>query len=152
MSNPLTDTADPEQNVHFSTIWRSLAVLSFAMLSFTTAGIFTWGLWVTMTLNTHEKVLAVLQERSGGRGISQSVNVGQTEDAGTLVKDSAKTWLTTKDVAAREGISERTVINYIEHGMIDPEPRKNGKAWEIAEHFRIVPCDSENCGEVPQQP
>ena len=152
MTNPLTEHEDGESNVHFSTIWRSLAVLSFAMLTFTTAGIFTWGLWVTMTLSTHEKVLAVLQERSGGRGISQSVNVGEANDSATVTgKDSAKTWLTTKDVAAREGITERTVLNYIEQGMIDPEPRKNGKAWEIAEHFRIVPCDAENCGEGPKQ-
>jgi len=155
MSNPLTDTEDAEQTVHFSTVWRSLAVLSFGMLTFTTAGIFTWGLWVTMSLNTHEKMLAVLQERSSnGKGILQSVNVNEAKDAASLTqgKDSAKTWLTTKDVAQREGITERTVLNYIEHGMIEPEPRKNGKSWEIAEHFRIVPCDAKNCGEVPQQP
>ncbi len=150
MSNPILEPEDPNKLVQFSTIWRSLAVLAFAMLSFITAGLFTWGLWVTMTLQTHEKVLAVLQERSGGKGITQSVNVGQAEAA--LVKDSAKTWLTTKDVAAREGITERTVINYIEQGMIEPTPRKNGKAYEIAANFRIIPKSSEECGEFPQSP
>lgn len=145
MSNPITDAEDASKAVQFSTIWRSLAVLAFAMLSFITAGLFTWGLWVTMTINTHEKMLAVLQERSGNKGITQSVNVGQT-DAQSLAKESAKTWLTTKDVAEREGVTERTVINYIQAGMIDPAPKQNGKSWEIAADFRIIPKDSECCG------
>jgi hypothetical protein len=149
VSNPITDQEDANKTVQFSTIWRGLAVLAFAMLSFITAGLFTWGLWVTMTLQAHEKVLAVLQDRGGGKGITQSVNVGQADKA--LVKDSAKIWLTTKDVATREGISERTVINYIEQGMIDPLPRKNGKAWEIAENFRIVPPDTEECRNLAAQ-
>ncbi len=151
MSNPILDPTNGTKTVQFSTIWRSLAVLAFAMLSFITAGLVTWGVWVTMTISSHERLLAVLQERSGNaKGISQSVNVGQAKEAaGALVKDSAKTWLTTKDVAEREGITERTVINYIENGMIEPTPVKNGKAWEIAENFRIVPHDSEECGIFP---
>jgi len=76
--------------------------------------------------------------------------VGQAE-AGALAKDSAKTWLTTKDVATREGVSERTVINYIQRGMIDPTPRMNGHAWEIAENFRILPNEAEDCRNVPNE-
>lgn len=155
MSNPLTDHDDAAAAVQFSTVWRGMAILAFGMLTLITAGLFSWGVWVTVTVNAHEKLLAVLQERSSnGKGISQSVNVGEVNDSAALTegKDSAKTWLTTKDVAAREGITERTVINYIENGMIDPTPRKNGKAWEIAANFRIVPNDSESCGEMPQAP
>lgn len=151
MPNPLTEQHDAAAPVNFGALWRAGAMLAFGMLSFITVGLFTWGVWVTMAINWHEKQIAVLQERSGGKGISQSVNVGQAKDAAALVKDSAKTWLTTKDVAEREGITERTVINYIENGMIEPTPVKNGKAWEIAEHFRIIPNDSESCGTFPNE-
>lgn len=152
MHNPLTEHDDAEAPVNFGVLWRAGAVLAFGMLSFITVGLFTWGVWVTMTLNGHEKQLAVLQERSGGKGISQSVNVGEVKDAtGKLVKESAKTWLTTKDVAEREGITEQTVINYIQKGMIEPTPVMNGKAWEIAANFRIVPNESEECGIFPNK-
>jgi len=148
MSNPITDNEDADKTVQFSTIWRSLAVLAFAMLSFITAGLFTWGLWVTLTIGQHEKLLAVLQERSGGKGISQSVNVGQAE-AGALAKDSAKTWLTTQDVAKREQVTDRTILNYIKQGLIDPMPQQMGKEWHIAEEYRILPNAAEDCGNTP---
>ncbi len=154
MNNPLLESQDPTESVQIGTIWKSLGVLAFAMLTFTTAGLFTWGVWVTMTLTEHGTSIAVLKATRSSSGVSQNVNVGEVKDADKLVNDDPRTWLTTKEVAARigKGVTERTVINYIENGMIEPTPRKNGKAWEIAEHFRIVPNDSENCGEIPQGP
>lgn len=113
-----------------------------------------FAIWMTTKVLAHDTDIAVLKMQiamQGGGKVSQNVNVGQAKD-GKDAQMTAKTWLTTKDVAEREGITERTVINYIEHGMIEPTPRKNGKAWEIAEHFRIVPNDSESCGEMPQGP
>jgi hypothetical protein len=154
VNNPLLESQDPTESVQIGTIWKSLGVLAFAMLTFTTAGLFTWGVWVTMTLTEHGTSIAVLKATRSSSGVSQNVNVGEVKDADKLVNDDPRTWLTTKEVAARigKGVTERTVINYIENGMIEPTPRKNGKAWEIAEHFRIVPNDSENCGEIPQGP
>jgi hypothetical protein len=147
MSNPLTDETNGNRALRFSTLWRAMAVLSFCMLSFTTAGLFTWGVWITVTVNSHEKDIARLQERtSTGKGMSQSVNVGDSK-AGAA-EATARTWLTTKEVAEREKIDERTVINYIAAGQIEPPPVKNGKAWQIAEEFRIVPGDSEDCGNA----
>jgi hypothetical protein len=78
------------------------------------------------------------------------VNVGQHDKA--AAEASAKTWLTTKDVAEREGITERTVINYIKDEMIQPPPHFNGKSYEIATDCRIIPKDSEDCGNIPQGP
>lgn len=113
-----------------------------------------FAIWMTTKVLAHDTDIAVLKMQiamqSGGK-VSQSVNVGQNK-AGEAQEASAKTWLTTKDVAEREGITERTVLNYIENGMIEPTPRKNGKSWEIAANFRIVPNDSESCGEFPQGP
>lgn len=112
-----------------------------------------FSVWMVNTVLTHDRDIAVLKMQFAMQGskVSQSVNVGQTKD-GKESQMTAKTWLTTKDVATREGISERTVINYIENGMIEPTPKKNGKSWEIAPEFRIVPNDSEFCGEFPQGP
>ena len=112
-----------------------------------------FAIWITTKVLEHDTDIAVLKMQFAMQGskVSQSVNVGQTKD-GKESQMTAKTWLTTKDVATREGISERTVINYIENGMIEPTPKKNGKSWEIAPEFRIVPNDSEFCGEFPQGP
>jgi hypothetical protein len=154
VSNPILEATNPTENVQIGTIWKGMAVIAFMMLSFTCVTALTWGVWVTVSIKEHDTKFAVLEERTtGGKDISQSVNVGAA-DADKSLEASAKTWLTTKDVAARigKGVTERTVINYIENGMIEPTPRKNGKSWEIAEHFRIIPNDSENCGEIPQGP
>jgi len=75
---------------------------------------------------------------------STSVITGQKDAA--AMPASAKTWLTTTDVAKREQVTERTIINYIEAGQIDPAPVKEGKEWHIAEHFRIIPKNAEECG------
>jgi hypothetical protein len=113
-----------------------------------------FAIWMTAKVLAHDTDIAVLKMQFSMRGdnskMSQSVNVGQNKDA-TLAK-GAKTWLTTKDVAERQGITERTVLNYIESGMIDPAPVKNGKAWEIAENFRILPNHSDDCCKFPNQP
>jgi hypothetical protein len=148
MSNPLTESTDARASVQFGTIWKSMAVLSFLMLSSMCGGVFLWGLWVTGSISTHSNQISVLFERtSGGKGITQSVNVGSAA-ADTEMVDSAKTWLTTRDVAEREGCDERTVLNYIARGQIVPMPEKDGKSWRIAENFRIIPPPSETGGKV----
>lgn|GEM_PF-3700183 len=77
---------------------------------------------------------------------STSVITGQKDAA--AMPASANTWLTTTDVAKRENVTERTVINYIEAGQIDPAPVKAGKEWHIAETFRILPKDAGTPGAV----
>ena len=108
--------------------------------------------WTVNTILAHDRDIAVMKMQiamqSGGKGnISNSINMGSAE-ADTEMVDSAKTWLTTKDVATREGCDERTVLNYIAAGQIEPVPVKVGKSWQIAENFRIVPKDSETGGTV----
>jgi len=152
-SNPILETEDAAKAVQFGTIWKCMAALSFVMLSGMTGLLLTWGFWVTMTVNDHGESIAVLNERSGhGKDVTQSVNVGAVDATEALAKGSAKTWLTTKDVAEREGKSERTIINYIESGMIEPPPVKNGKSWDLAETYRIIRPDTENCGKIPNDP
>lgn len=143
--NPILDQTDGTEGVQFSTLWKGMAAASFVMLSVIFAGLGTWGVWVTVTVNSHGQQIARLDERSNNRsGVSQNVNVGSAE--GLAEEDSARTWLTTQEVAAREKVTDRTVINYIQNGMIEPEPVQIGKSWHIAENYRIVPKPSETCG------
>jgi len=110
--------------------------------------------WTVNTILAHDRDIAVLKMQMtmhGLKGVSQNVNVGQHDKAAAEAA-TARTWLTTKDVAAREKVDERTVLNYIEQGMIEPAPVKAGKAWQIAANFRIIPKDAETCGEIPQGP
>lgn len=148
MPNPILDQTDGSKSVQFSTLWKSMAALSFAMLASIFVGLLTWGVWVTVTVNEHGQQIARLDERSNNRsGVSQSVNVGSADSIANEDEcESARTWLTTQEVAAREGITDRTVINYIAQKMIDPPPVQMGKAWHIAENYRIIPNNSEKCG------
>jgi len=109
--------------------------------------------WTVNTILAHDRDIAVLKMQMtmhGLKGVSQNVNVGQHDKA--VAETSAKTWLTTKDVAAKEGVTERTVLNYIKDKMIQPPPQFNGKSYDIATNFRIIPKDSEDCGNIPQGP
>ncbi len=68
---------------------------------------------------------------------STSVNVGDAAE--DITTNSGRTWLTVQEVAKREGITDRTILNYIDARMIEPEPTKHGKEWQISEKYRIVP-------------
>lgn len=115
-----------------------------------------FSLWLVAKVLTHDTEIAVLKMQIAMRGdngkVSQSVKVGATDAEALAKEDSAKTWLTTKDVAERQEVTEHTVTNWIADGMIEPIPVRNGKDWEIAANFRIVPKDTENCGKIPNDP
>jgi len=132
--------------VKFSSLWKIIATGTIALITAQSALLVTWVIWVTTSLTDHGSQLAVLKDRNArGNAVSQSVNVGAADPAAAEI-GSAKVWLTTKEVAQREKVTERTIINYIEAGQIDPAPVKEGKEWHIAEHFRIIPKNAEECG------
>jgi hypothetical protein len=80
--------------------------------------------------------------------VSQNVNVGKAETEAELAA-SARDYVTTADIAKQEKVSERAVIDWIAAGRIEPMPVKSGKSWAIARNFRILPNDTECCGETP---
>lgn len=90
----------------------------------------------------------VMRPASAPSSHQQSVNVGQA-DADKAMVESARDYITTSDIAARENVTEREVLDWIASGRIEPMPVKEGKSWVIAKNFRIVPNDAECCGEVP---
>lgn len=107
-------------------------------------------LWFVQTLLAHDRLLgnhtiqiSYIERSLNARGVSQlqNVNVGAADRVAAT--ESARTWLTTAEVAEKEHTSERTVLNWIAQNMIEPPPLKSGKAWQIAENFRIVPKEPE---------
>lgn len=88
---------------------------------------------------------------SGPTSNQNSVNLGSTRADGTeLVATTARSYLTTTDLAEKEHVSERTVTDWINQGRIEPSPTKSGKSWIIARNFRILPNPADECGKTPQ--
>lgn len=100
--------------------------------------------WQRDTIRDHELRIGWLERSTHGTkgGISQSVNVGEASKGA----QSGREFLTVQEVAEREGRDERTILLWIESGRIQPEPVKEGKAWVIAEDYRILPQVSANGG------
>lgn len=128
--------------------WEVMAKFAFAAsVPMFLLGV-SWACWVTNRVWQNTTDIAILKDvrtRPHG-GVTQSVNVGAADSDEDMALDSARTWLTTQEVAKREQVTDRTILNYIECGMIKPDPVKRGKSWEIAENYRILPNDSEVCG------
>ncbi len=133
-----------------SALWKIGAALAVALISAQTGLLFTWGVWITSTVQGHRTEIALLKQ-SRSNGVSQSVKVGglTPSDEPELV-DSHRGYLTTAEVAKREGKTERTVVEWIASGMIEPPPSKPGKEWQIAENYRITPKTAENCGDAEE--
>jgi hypothetical protein len=112
-------------------------------------------IWAVTAIMRHDTEIAVLKMQvammnSGGKGsVSQNVNVGKAD--GAKAELTARDYVTTADIAAKEQVTERAVIDWIAAGRIEPPPVKSGKSWVIARNFRIMPNDSECCGETPNQ-
>lgn len=143
----ILDENDSEM-VRLPGFWTVLAKFAFAAsVPVFLLGV-SWAAWVTNQVWSNTTEIAILKDvrlRPNG-GVSQNVNVGSVDGIDATAESSAKTWLTTQEVAEREHVTDRTVLNYIEAGMIEPEPEKLGKTWHIAEHYRIVPKPAETCG------
>jgi hypothetical protein len=75
-----------------------------------------------------------------------------TSDAATAAEHltSHRTYLTTADVAAKEKVSVREVVDMIAQGEIQPPPEKAGREYRIAAHYSILPQPAEDCGNVQQ--
>ncbi len=75
-------------------------------------------------------------------GNSASISVGASES----VVDSGRGYLTVAEVAAKEGKAERTILDWIEAGRVEPMPVKSAKSWVVAADYRILPHFAEGGG------
>lgn len=100
-----------------------------------------FSIWLVNKVIEHDTEIALLKmEMAMNRGksaMSESVKIGDAD--ADCADESRKTWLTTQQVAEKERVSERTILNYIEAGTIEPPPVKEGKTWQISAEYRIVP-------------
>lgn len=96
-------------------------------------------------------ILNLVISKPGTHAPSQSTSVitGDATDT-TAELATRRTYLTTTDVAKREGVSIREVTDMIQSGEIAPPPVKDGREWRIAADYRILPQDAASCGELPQ--
>jgi len=118
-------------------LWEVLAKFAFAASVPVLLLGMSWAVWVTNRVWENTADIRMLKDRGMRGGVSQSVNVGAVETVADT--DSAREYLTVQEVAEREGVTDRTVINWIEEGRIVPAPEKAGKSWAISESFRILP-------------
>lgn len=96
-------------------------------------------------------ILNLIITKPGAHAPSQSTSV-ITSDATKALEAAATThraYLTTADVAAKEGVSVREVTDMIQGGEIIPPPVKDGREWRIAANYRIQPHNAAECGIVP---
>ena len=131
---------DGNEILQLSWIWSASFKLLLLLVPFVAITLFSWGTWVTLTLFDHSAEIRILQDRSGRNGggniSGASINVGKADGK---VAESARQYLTVKEVAERESAAERTVISWIENGRIQPAPIKAGKEWQISAEYRIPP-------------
>lgn len=103
------------------------------------------GIWILLTAVIVALISLVMRPGSSAPGSNASISVGATE----TVVDSARDYLTVSQVAAREGKAERTIIEWIETGRIQPAPTKPSKEWIIAANYRITPQLAAQSGTPP---
>jgi len=66
-------------------------------------------------------------------------NQNNVRIGGAEVVDPQRDYLTTEEVAAKEGVSVRPVVQWIAEGKISPAPEQGARAWRIAANYRILP-------------
>jgi hypothetical protein len=90
--------------------------------------------------------LVITRSQSGSASPTQSTSVitGDASDLSQLA--THRTYLTTADVAAKEKVSVREVIDMIAQGEIEPAPEKTGREYRIAANYRILPQSAASCG------
>ena len=103
------------------------------------------GIWILLTAVIVALISLVMRPTSAALGSNASISVGATES----VVDSARDYLTVSEVALREGKAERTILDWIETGRIDPAPTKPSKEWIIAAKYRITPQLAAQSGTPP---
>ncbi len=90
-------------------------------------------------------ILNLVITRPGTHAPSQSTSV-ITGDATDLTQFAThRTYLTTADVAAKEKVSVREVVDMIAQGEIEPPPEKIGREYRIAANYRILPHPAASC-------
>jgi len=66
-------------------------------------------------------------------------NTNSVQIGGTNELKPQREYLSTEEVAEREGVSARTILSYIDGNRVSPQPTRQGRAWVISADYRILP-------------
>ncbi len=97
----------------------------------------------------------VINKPAAHAGSTQSTSVITSDEAksiGAMQGTSHRDYYLVSEVAIREGKAERTIIEWIEAGRIQPAPTKEGKEWRIAASYRIPPQLAASSGTAQTEP
>jgi len=94
-------------------------------------------MWLNIALSVVFGLVKFLMAGHGGAPSSASGNSVQIGTAPTVVPQ--RDYLTTEEVAAREGVAARTVTEWAREGKFTPEPVKGERAWQFAADYRVLP-------------
>jgi len=75
--------------------------------------------------------------------VSPPTNTNSVQIGGTEQPKPQREYLSTEEVAEREGVSARTILSYIVANRVSPQPTRQGRAWVISANYRILPQTSE---------
>lgn len=142
-----------EENVTTTTVMGWLFRLNMMLIPFGSVCVFWLMVWLVSGYFGHETRISVLEaaRNSNRPGISQSVNVGQADKVADSASKSQRPYLNVKEVALKEGVSDRAIIDWIGKGRIEPAPVKSGKEYTIAADYRVLPQDAACCGDEPDE-
>lgn len=134
---------DDGEIVRFPGFWSVIIKVAVALSVPATMAVITLLAWVITKSFEHDRRIAILEDRSYSNQRAENSNTNIiTSDAGEMAQElvkSARTYLTTAEVAKREQVSERTVTDWITAGRLVPPPTKEGKEWRISAQYRIPP-------------
>lgn len=107
--------------------------------------------------------LVLTNNRSASAPNSQSTSVITSDaasKAAAVQPESHRDYFLVSEVAKIEGVTDRTIINWIDEKKIIPFPTETSKGWQIKKHYTIpenvaasktaLPKSSEEYGNLPK--
>lgn len=92
-----------------------------------------------------------------------ATHAGSTQSTSVITSDAVKgmgaptesnrDYLLVSEVATKEGVTERTILNWIKDKLIQPEPTQTSKGWQINKDYMIpakLAQTSENFRNIPK--
>jgi len=112
-------------------------------------------IWLLIAVVLAALLNLVINKPATHAGSTQSTSVITSDEAksiGAMQGTSHRDYYLVSEVAIREGKAERTIIEWIEAGRIQPAPTKEGKEWRIAASYRIPPQLAASSGTAQTEP
>jgi hypothetical protein len=121
----------------------TLSKLAWLVIAAVLVGILNLVIGKPGTTAPHQSTSVITGDAQSGPGLLDAATA-------TGTAQSHRDYLTTADVAAKENVSVREVVDMIAQGEITPPPQKQGREYRITADYRIQPHPAADCGTQPQ--